>query len=88
LLLRVPSLLDKSGTFVTGRQATADLSLSEATFATLAPTGPTVALSLHAAAGNYTLRVLAQEALTGKMTAIGMPVQLLDAESPPAVTVT
>jgi len=72
----IAALLDESGGFVTGRQATANLALSEATFATLAPAGLTVALSLHAAAGDYTLRVLAQEATTGKMTAISMPVRL------------
>jgi VWFA-related protein len=70
------ALLDPAGNFVIGRQVEAELSLKDDTFKALSATGLTIALSLHAAPGTYNLRVLLQEAGSGKMTAVSGPVQL------------
>jgi len=63
----IAALFDSAGTFVTGRQADADLALKETGFEALATAGLTVALSLHAPPESYHLRVLVQEGLTGKI---------------------
>ncbi len=75
-LVVIAALLDPSGGFVTGRQAEAQLALKDSSYEALAQAGLAVALSLHAAAGRYTLRVVVQEALTGKMTAENRKVEL------------
>ncbi|MGO9254950.1 MAG: VWA domain-containing protein [Bryobacteraceae bacterium] len=72
----IAALLDGGGNFVAGRQAVADLALKDHSFAALSAAGLTVSLSLHAPSGSYTLRVLVQEALTGKMTAVSNPIRL------------
>ena len=72
----IAALLDEAGNFVVGRQAEAELALKNAGFEALAATGLTVALSLHAPPGMYNLRVLVQEALTGKMTAVSRPLEI------------
>lgn len=75
-LTMIAALLDGSGNFVVGRQAVADLALKDHSFEALSAAGLTISLSLHAPAGSYTLRVLVQEALTGKVTAVGNPIHL------------
>lgn len=75
-LVVIAALLDSSGGFVTGRQAEAQLALKDSSYEALAQAGLAVALSLHAPAGPYTLRVVVQEALTGKMTAESRKVEL------------
>ncbi|HTX35351.1 MAG TPA: VWA domain-containing protein [Bryobacteraceae bacterium] len=75
-LTMIAALVDGGGDFVVGRQAVADLALKDHSFAALSAAGLTVSLSLHAPSGSYTLRVLVQEALTGKMTAVSQPVRL------------
>jgi hypothetical protein len=75
-LTMIAALLDGGGYFVVGRQAVADLSLKDHSFTALSAAGLTVSLSLHAPPGSYTLRVLVQEALTRKMTAVSIPVRL------------
>lgn len=72
----IAALLDSRGNFVVGRQAVADLALKDHSFAALSAAGLTVSLSLHAPSGSYTLRVLVQEALTGKMMAVSNSVRL------------
>jgi VWFA-related protein len=72
----IAGLLDRAGNFVTGRQAEAELAITDASFEALSSAGLTVALSLHAAPGTYNLRVLVQEALTGKMTAMSRPIEI------------
>jgi VWFA-related protein len=75
-LTMIAALLDNSGNFVVGRQAVADLALKDRSFAALSAAGLTVSLSLHAPSGSYTLRVLVQEALTGKVTAMSDSIHL------------
>jgi hypothetical protein len=75
-LTAIAALLDDAGNLIVGRQAEADLALKPATFEALASAGLTVALSLHAAPGAYTMRVLVQEGLTAKMTAVSRSVEL------------
>ncbi|MGA2118983.1 MAG: VWA domain-containing protein [Bryobacteraceae bacterium] len=72
----IAALLDGGGNFVVGRQAVADLALKDHSFAALSAAGLAISLSLHAPSGSYTLRVLVQEALTGKMTAVSSPIRL------------
>ena len=72
----IAALIDGGGNFVVGRQAVADLALKDHSFTALSAAGLTVSLSLHAPSGSYTLRVLVQEALSGKMTAVSQPVRL------------
>ena len=75
-LTMIAALLDGGGNFVVGRQAVADLAVKDRSFAALSAAGLTVSLSLHAPSGSYTLRVLVQEALSGKMTAVSKPIRL------------
>jgi VWFA-related protein len=72
----IAALLDPAGNFVTGRQADAALTLKESSFQALSSAGLTFALSLHAPPGSYKLRVLVQEALTGKITATSQPIEI------------
>jgi hypothetical protein len=72
----IAALLDRRCKFVVSREAVADLALKDHGFAALSAAGLTVSLSLHAPSGFYTLRVLVQEALTGKMTAMSDQVRL------------
>lgn len=72
----IAALLNEAGDFVTGRQAEAELALKEASYEALAQAGLTVALSLHAAAGRYTLRVLVQEGVAGKTAVVSRAVAL------------
>jgi len=75
-LIVIAALLDGAGNFVVGRQAVADLALKAPSFEELSATGLTVSLSLHAPLGAYNLRVLIQEALTGKITAASSHIEL------------
>jgi VWFA-related protein len=70
------ALLDQSGNFVTGKQGEGELALKDATFDALAPVGLGLSLSLSAAPGTYRLRVLVQESLTGKSTAVSRIVEI------------
>ncbi len=72
----IAALLDHAGNFVVGRQAVANLGLKDSSFEALSAAGLTVSLSLHAPPGAYNLRVLVEEALTGKMTAVEDPIEL------------
>ena len=72
----IAGLFDQAGNFVTGRQAEAELAIKNASFEALSSAGLTVALSLHGAPGAYNLRVLVQEALTGKMTATSRTIEI------------
>ena len=75
-LTMIAALLDGRGNFVIGREAVADLALKDQSFAALSAAGLTVSLSLHAPSGSYTLRVLVQESLAGKMTAVSDRIRL------------
>ena len=75
-LVMIAALFDDAGNFVVGRQALADLALRNRSFEALSSAGLTVSLSLHAPPGVYHLRVLLQEDLTGKRTAVSDPITL------------
>ncbi len=75
-LTLIAALLDQSGNFVTGKQGEGELALKDATFDALAPVGLGLSLSLSAAPGTYRLRVLVQESLTGKSTAVSRNVEI------------
>jgi hypothetical protein len=53
-----------------------ELNFTEATFAQLAKTGYTAAMTLQAQPGTYSVRALAQDALEGKLAAAGGTVQV------------
>jgi VWFA-related protein len=72
----IAALLDQSGNFVTGKQGEAELALKDTTFAAMAPVGLGLSLSLSATPGSYKLRVLVQESVTGKSTAVSRSVQI------------
>ena len=72
----IAALFDAAGNFVVGRQAEAELALKNGSFEALSAAGLTVSLSLHAASGSYRLRVLVEEGLTGKRTAVGRALEL------------
>jgi VWFA-related protein len=72
----IAALLDNAGNFVVGRQALADLALKNRSFEALSLAGLSVSLSLHAPPGVYNLRVLVQEDLTGKRTALSSSIKL------------
>lgn len=72
----IAALLDGAGNFVVGRQARADLALKNGSFEALTSAGFTISLSLHAPPGDYRLRVLVQEEVTGKRTAVSNSINL------------
>jgi len=72
----VAVLLDSRGGFVTGKRGELELNFTEATFAQLAKTGYTAAMTLKAPPGAYSVRAVAQDALEGKVAAAGAAVQV------------
>jgi hypothetical protein len=72
----VAVLLDSRGSFVTGKRSELELNFTEATFAQLAKTGYTAAMTLPAPPGTYSVRAVAQDALEGKLAAAGGTVQI------------
>jgi VWFA-related protein len=72
----VAVLLDSRGAFVTGKRSELELNFTEATFAQLAKTGYTAAITLKAPPGTYSVRAVAQDALEGKLAAAGGAVQV------------
>jgi hypothetical protein len=69
-------LLDSGGGFVAGKRSEAELYFKDATFAQLAKTGLTAAMTLQAPPGNYTVRGVAQDGLEGKLAAASATVQI------------
>jgi len=72
----VAILLDSRGAFVTGKRSELELNFTEATFAQLAKSGYTAAMTLQAPPGTYSARAVAQDALEGKLAAAGGAVQI------------
>ena len=72
----VAVLLDGRGGFVTGKRSELELNLTEATFAQLAETGYTAAMTLIAPAGAYSVRAVAQDSLEGKLAAASSAVEI------------
>jgi hypothetical protein len=72
----VAVLLDSQGNFVTGKRSEAEMSFTDATFAQLAKTGLTVAMTLKAPPGTYSVRAVAQDALESKLAAESATVQI------------
>jgi VWFA-related protein len=70
------ALLDAAGSFVAGRQGEAQLALKQTTFDRMATGGLTLSLSVPAEPGSYNLRVLVQEGLKGKTTAVSRSVEV------------
>lgn len=68
-LLFVTALLDSSGKFVSGRLGTADMALKNSGFSALAKDGLEARMVIPAAAGNYELREVVEECVSGKMFA-------------------
>ena len=69
-------LLDSRGEFVTGKRSEVELYFKDATFARLAKTGLTAAMTLQAPPGNYTVRAVAQDGLDRKLAAASATVQI------------
>ena len=70
----IAALVDASGVFVAGKEGKLDVALRESTYRQLAPTGFNMSLTLDAPPGQYTLREVIAEELTGKMTAVNQAV--------------
>ena len=68
-LFFVTALLDPSGKFVAGRLGTADLALENSGFTTLSKNGIEARVVIPVAAGNYELREVVEESVSGKMFA-------------------
>jgi len=72
----VAALLDRNGSFVTGREGVANLALSEASFARLAQSGLSFALRLGAPPGAYQLRLVAADEGDAHVSASTQTVEL------------
>jgi hypothetical protein len=68
-LLFVTALIDEDGKFVAGRLGTADLALENSGFTALEKDGLVAQMLIPAAAGNYQLREVVEECVSGKMFA-------------------
>jgi VWFA-related protein len=72
----VAALLDGKGSFVTGKEGVAEMALSEASFALLAPGGLNFLLHLEAPAGVYKLRLVAADEGDAHVSASTQAVEL------------
>jgi VWFA-related protein len=72
----VAVLLDSHGSFVAGKRSELQLSFKDATFAQLAKTGFTTALTIKAPSGSYTVRAVVQDAMEGKLAAASGAVEI------------
>lgn len=73
----VAILRDAQGSFVTGKRSELELSLKDATFQQFEKNPFSVALTLNAPPGNYTVRAVAQEALESTQSAATNQTQIL-----------
>ena len=71
-------ILDKDGNFVSGEEGGMEFAFKQTTFQRLRDQrlDPSLKLEMPAAAGAYRLRVLIEEANTGKITEATQPVQV------------
>jgi len=67
---------DSHGSFVAGKRSELELSFRDATFSHLAKTGFTVAMSIKAPPGSYSVRAVAQDAMENKLAAISEVVEI------------
>lgn len=70
----IAGLFDTSGRFVTGKQAEMDMALKDATWQTMRSRGLNTNLTLRAPAGNYRLRVVIEDAASGRLFVTSQPV--------------
>jgi VWFA-related protein len=75
-LIFVSALFDQQNHFVTGVQGLMDLNLKDATLAQISTRGLNANLSLTAPPGNYRLRQVIQEEVTGRIAAFSTPVEI------------
>jgi VWFA-related protein len=72
----VAALFDGEGKFLAGAEGDAALAVRNSTRDWLEKNGLTVQFSLHAPAGRYRLRVVAQELVAGRLSAFSRPVEI------------
>jgi VWFA-related protein len=72
----VAVLFAADGRMVTGKEAVMDLALKKESFERLSKSGITGSMSLQAPAGAYRLRIVVQEAVSGKMSATSKEVHI------------
>jgi len=72
----IVALFDAQNNFVTGKRGEFDLALKPDSFTRLQASGINGTLSLEAPAGFYRLRAVAQEAVTGKLAATTLPIDI------------
>jgi hypothetical protein len=72
----VAALFDLQGNYLSGRKGSVELSLTDATFATLSKQGMPLTLVLEAPPGRYRLRMVAREDSTRRMSATSESVEL------------
>jgi VWFA-related protein len=71
------ALFGPDGQFLTGAEGEAALELKDSTREWLVKNGLTVQFSVHAPPGQYRLRIVAQEILSGRLAALSRPVDVL-----------
>jgi hypothetical protein len=76
MLTFVAALFDAQGKMVNGEEAQAQLALKPDTFEGFSKSGLSVVTSLKAPPGAYSLRVVVEEALQGKLSATSKNVQI------------
>jgi len=69
-------LLDSRGGFVTGKRSEVELNFTDATFAQLAKTGLTAAMTFETPPGTYSVRAVAQDGLERKLAAASSTVEI------------
>jgi VWFA-related protein len=76
MLTIVAALFDAQGKMIAGKEAQMELALKPESFERFSKTGISGAMSLEAPPGAYRLRVVAQEAIHGEMSATSQKVQI------------
>jgi hypothetical protein len=75
-IILIAMLLDSGGNFVTAKEGTVTLALTEPTFNRFAADGMNFMLTLPAPPGSYRLRAVMEEAIEGKASAETLPVEV------------
>jgi hypothetical protein len=75
-IIIVGVVLDSHGSFIAGKRSELELSFRDGTFSQLAKTGFTVAMSIKAPPGSYSVRAVAQDAIENKLAAISDVVKI------------
>ena len=75
-LIFITALFDQNNKFLSGVEGVMDMNLKDGTLSMLESGGASASITLQAPPGNYRLRQVVQEAVTGRIAAFNTPVEI------------